>query len=252
MFQLFVRAFSDSLRVFDTTLLAIGLTVLGALVTAGIVFAVRGWAELKKHVVENIVIVFAGAVATWLLVFLVILVQLPAKMLAESNTNLSKVIQEKKQQSIAINSLADKLQNQDGQISGLKLRIKGTEQAGAHVVTRTLPTPEEPRKCWLYTFWSQPNPHVSGSVIATDAVIYCSKRTENPVVVSMEFDGEFIEGNAVPLGVGVFPSGGGRDRNSKTFTAFLGVPLLAFQPVVVEVQAKSQLRAVRGVLQAQE
>jgi hypothetical protein len=105
VFQMLSRAISDSLRVFDAGFQAISLTILGAVVTALIVFFVRGWEKLKQHVVENILIVFGGAVATWLLVFVVILVRLPAKMLKESDTNLARVIQEKQQFSETINSL---------------------------------------------------------------------------------------------------------------------------------------------------
>jgi hypothetical protein len=107
MFPILSRAISDSLRVFGTGPKAIGLTVLGAVITALIVLLVRGRKELKKHVVENIFIVFGGAVATWLLVFVCVFSRLPVKMLAESNANLTKVILEKQQFSETINTLND-------------------------------------------------------------------------------------------------------------------------------------------------
>lgn len=105
MLQMLYRAMSDSLHMFDTGPAAIGLTILGAFVTALIVFLARGWEGLKKHLVENILIVFGGAIATWLLVFIVLLIHLPTKMLAESNDNLARVIREKRQFSETINAL---------------------------------------------------------------------------------------------------------------------------------------------------
>jgi hypothetical protein len=103
------RAFSDSLHVFVTGWNAIGLTVLGALVTALLVLWSRGWEEFKRHVVENIFIAFGGALATWALVFVWILIFLPNKMLAEVRNNLDTVIQEKRQFSIEINALRDQI-----------------------------------------------------------------------------------------------------------------------------------------------
>jgi hypothetical protein len=102
---IFSRAVSDSFLVFDTGLKAILLTLLGAIVTAAIVWFFRGWGKLKEHVVENIFIVFGGAMATWLLVFVWVLVHVPAKMLVEADTNLTAVISEKQDFSRTINSL---------------------------------------------------------------------------------------------------------------------------------------------------
>lgn len=99
------RAVTDSLEVFDQTFKTIGLTVLGIIVTAIIVFLIRGWQGLKKHIVENIFIALGGGVATWLLIFIIILVRLPFKMLRESGTNLVQVIQEKQQLSKKVNDL---------------------------------------------------------------------------------------------------------------------------------------------------
>jgi hypothetical protein len=106
------RAISDSFRIFGTGWTAIGLAILGAVVTAVIVWLCRGKEELKKHVVENILIVFGGSVATWVLVFIVVLIHLPTKMLAESNDNLTKVIQEKRQFSETINALNSEVAGQ--------------------------------------------------------------------------------------------------------------------------------------------
>jgi len=71
MAPMFSRAFSDSLGVFDQTLKAILVTLFGVVVTAIIVFRVRGWEGLKKHIVENIFIGIGGVVASWVLVFMV-------------------------------------------------------------------------------------------------------------------------------------------------------------------------------------
>lgn len=99
------RAITDSLGAFDQTLKAIGLAVLGIVITALIVFRIRGWQGLKKHLFENIVISLGGGLATWLLVFVIIFYRLPFKMLNESNANLAQVIQEKRQLSERIDAL---------------------------------------------------------------------------------------------------------------------------------------------------
>ena len=69
MLPILTRAISESLAFSDEGPKVIGLAILGALVTALIVLAVRGRDGLKKHIIENVLIVFGGAVATWLLVF---------------------------------------------------------------------------------------------------------------------------------------------------------------------------------------
>jgi hypothetical protein len=109
MWQIFHRALVDSLQVFDTGFKKIVLTLVGLAVTALIVFLFRGWDKLKEHVMQNVLITFGGAVATWLLVFLVVLLHLPFKMLGESNANLITVIEEKRQFSMRINSQAEQL-----------------------------------------------------------------------------------------------------------------------------------------------
>lgn len=112
------RAFSDSVHVFVSGWKAIGLTVLGALVTALLVFVFRGWEEFRRHVVENIFIAFGGAIATWILVFAWILMFLPSRMLTEADRNLRRVIEEKRQFSIEINGLNDQIIDLKGQLKG--------------------------------------------------------------------------------------------------------------------------------------
>lgn len=102
-----VRAFWDSFKVFGTGPKKIGLTLLEALVLAFIVFFVRGWKQFKEHLIVKIAITFGSAILTWLLVFVVVLIRLPAKMLAEADANITKVIQEKQQFSEANGRLAE-------------------------------------------------------------------------------------------------------------------------------------------------
>jgi hypothetical protein len=125
---IFSRALSDSFQIFDTGFKAIGVTLLGAAITALIVFIVRGWERLKTHIVENVFIVFGGAIATWLLVFLFVVIRLPAKMLTEADANLTTVIEEKRQRSVSIDSLNAKLQAQDGELTRLRQEVKDLEQ----------------------------------------------------------------------------------------------------------------------------
>ena len=84
------RAFRDSFQAMNTDFKGIGLFLLGAIVTAAIVWRWRGREELKKHLVANVLIVSGGAVSTWILVFLVIIGRLPYKMLKESDTKYNK------------------------------------------------------------------------------------------------------------------------------------------------------------------
>jgi len=64
-----------------------------------------------------------------------------AQFLAYRNSiqNLSTVIEEKRRESITINSMSATSQNQDSQISALKQRVKDLEQAGQRIVIRALP-----------------------------------------------------------------------------------------------------------------
>ncbi|HYB61963.1 MAG TPA: hypothetical protein VEH50_10860 [Methylomirabilota bacterium] len=128
MFQIFSRAFFDSLRALGTAPKAIGLSVLGAVVTAGVVLLARGREQLKKHLVENILIVFAGALGTWLLVFVVVLVRLPAKMLRESDANLAKVIVEKQQLSIANDALNAELRGEKQELEAKDSQARNLEE----------------------------------------------------------------------------------------------------------------------------
>lgn len=93
----------------DTTPKRIGVTMFGAAVTAVIVWRVRGWEAFKKHVIEDILIVFGGAVCTWLLIFLFTYLRLPYKMLKESDANLTQVIEDKLKLSEKVNELNSQL-----------------------------------------------------------------------------------------------------------------------------------------------
>ncbi len=105
MSPIFARAFFDSLEVFGTTLEQIGIALLIALVTALIVFWVRGYKAFKTHVAENVLIAIAGPVAAWLLVFVAVFTHLPYKMLREADSNLAQVILEKQQLNAENNGL---------------------------------------------------------------------------------------------------------------------------------------------------
>src|SRR6266478_6213997 len=64
-----------------------------------------------------------------------------AQFLAYRNSiqNLSTVVEEKRQESITINSMRATTQDEDSQISALKQRVKDLEQAGQRIITRALP-----------------------------------------------------------------------------------------------------------------
>jgi len=109
----FFRAVRDSFGVFETSPKLIGLCVLGAIVTALLVFVIRGKKAFAEHLIANIAIAFGGAILTWLLVFIAVLVHLPAKMLTEANDNLTKVIEEKQQFSVKINEQEEQLRKDE-------------------------------------------------------------------------------------------------------------------------------------------
>jgi hypothetical protein len=77
----------------------------------------------------------------WLKLVVVMGALMVAQFLAYRNSiqNLSVIIEEKKQQSITINSLQDTTTNQNSQTTALKQRVTDLEQAGSRVVTRALP-----------------------------------------------------------------------------------------------------------------
>jgi hypothetical protein len=113
----FSRAFSDSLHVLVAGWNAIWLAILGAIVTALLGLLSRGLEEFRRHVVENIFIAFGGAIATWVLVFFWILMLLPGKMLTEAKNNLDRAIAEKRQFSIEINALNEKVTDLQRQLT---------------------------------------------------------------------------------------------------------------------------------------
>jgi len=59
-----VRAFWDSLRAFETNPRLLLLGLLGAIVTALLVFCFRGRKHFVEHFIANIVIAFGGASCT--------------------------------------------------------------------------------------------------------------------------------------------------------------------------------------------
>jgi len=92
---------------------------------------------------------FGGAIITWLLVFVWVFAHLPAKMLSESNDNLTQVIREKQQFSEKINDL-------NATVDGLRKASTNAPSTSRNVVqaptTRvplrtiapTAPTPQVP------------------------------------------------------------------------------------------------------------
>jgi hypothetical protein len=125
-FPILSRAVSDSFKAMETGPKAIGLALLGAAVTAVIVFIVRGKEGLRKHVVENVFIVFGGAIGTWLLIFGWITVHLPTKMLAEANSNLTLVIQEKQTLAQKVNLLNAVISSQAEEITAVRNTARST------------------------------------------------------------------------------------------------------------------------------
>jgi hypothetical protein len=131
MLVIVLRAFSDSLLALDTAPKAIGVALLGAFVTALIVWRSRGVEELKKHVLENVIIVFAGALGTWALVFAVILLRTPTKVLSEANANLNNVIVEKRQLNVNVDSQTREIEQLKSELADSKQKFEAVEMSEA-------------------------------------------------------------------------------------------------------------------------
>jgi hypothetical protein len=117
-----VRAFWDSLGAFETNPRLLLLGLLGAVVTAALVLVFRGCKAFKEQIIANVIIAFGGAILTWLLVFAVIFIRLPSKMLTESDANLVKVIRDKQILNENINALNAVISSQTKEIRDLKNR----------------------------------------------------------------------------------------------------------------------------------
>jgi len=89
-----VQAFWDALLFFFETrtgiFRAIGLIVLGMLVTTLIVWLVRSPEAFTEHLKSNVAMVIAGGVASWVLVFVCYFVAVPLQQLQELVTELGK------------------------------------------------------------------------------------------------------------------------------------------------------------------
>lgn len=238
MFAIFHRALTDSFLAFDTAWKPIGIAVLGAIVTALLVLVSRGWTQFKEHVIANIFIVFGGALATWLLVFVWIWIHVPGKIQAESKSNLDRVIEEKKQLSIALNA-------KTAEISRIQ-HEPGLAQA-AHV-----PSAKESKKeCWMSSFPTEPNPGIKGAVIGTEVILHCNYKIDAPLIVEVEFDTDFIPGIITVVDAGI--TIGGVEKQGNIFVGRINSPaVLSNQLVIVRVYGDTKVfpRAKRGSIKS--
>ena len=82
------EAFWASLEAFETNPRLLFLLLLGSLITAALVYFVRGKKEFIEHIKVNIVLAFGGALITWFLVLIVIFAWEPLHLqkIAAANT----------------------------------------------------------------------------------------------------------------------------------------------------------------------
>ena len=138
-----------------------------------------------------------------------------------------------------------------------QLKIAELEQrleAKPQTVTKTIPSPPEPRKCWVSPYNSvSPHPSVSDAN-ATAAIVFCNEPTPAPVYVAAEFDTELVP-NAVwfeVLGGGVTIVSDQRTLGRIADIIFTLPSVRAYQPVVVKVHAEKPVRAVSVVMRTAE
>jgi hypothetical protein len=89
------RAWADSLALFEQNPRLLLLGVLGAIVTALLVLLFRGREAFMEHLKANIAIVFGGALLTWMLVFVWILVSMPSTIRKQADSLQSPVLNRK-------------------------------------------------------------------------------------------------------------------------------------------------------------
>lgn len=117
-------------------------------------------------------------------------------------------------------------------------------------VTKTVPSPPEPRKCWLSQYDSvSPHPSVDAAY-ATAAIIFCNEPTPAPVYVAVVFDTELVPNAAwfSVLGGGVMIVSDQSTRGRKAEIIITLPPVRAYQPVVVKVHSEKPIRAVSAVM----
>ena len=79
-----LRACTSSLALFEQNPRLLLLGLLGAIITAGLVFVFRGREAFMEHLKANIAIAFGGAIVTWMLVVLWTLIWMPHTIRTES------------------------------------------------------------------------------------------------------------------------------------------------------------------------
>jgi hypothetical protein len=222
-----IRSIRDSFTIFETNPHLLVLGLLGALVTAALVLAIRGRKAFVEHIIANIGIAFGGAILTWLLVYAWIFIRMPAKTLAESEDNLTKVIEEKRQQSIVINSLKNENESDTQQIAALTQKADDLKKAGPRVVTR--PAPEAPLKIRTVEFVVTDKKLVKiedgreGRIVFIEGL---TNKSITPVDVTLNCDREISPINDAPKlgGQRAYMSIGLQPVSDKTFHLTIGSP----------------------------
>jgi hypothetical protein len=106
------------------------------------------------------------------------------------------------------------------------------EEKPPKVIIRTLPAPEQEKKCWVANHFGLPNSKIDGAITATAAIMHCNYKIEAPFVVQVEFDRDFIPGTMVLPESGVTM----REFTGKQGKVFIGkitAPSLVSEQLVI-------------------
>jgi hypothetical protein len=93
-------------------------------------------------------------------------------------------------------------------------------------------------KCWLADNRVFPNKNIPTAQTAIQAILYCNRKFDTPVEVTVEFDRAIMQGNLTVAGAGVMSASA--QTTGRLFRAVINSPpVIAYQLVVVTVQAES-------------
>ena len=141
------------------------------------------------------------------------------------------------------------MRSRNGDLQDENTRLKATSPK---IITRTLPTPEPERQCWVSNDYVIPNPKFNGAITATAAIIRCNYKIDAPFRYMVEFDRDFIPGPMVLADADSW-SGGTEQKQGRVCMGQVVYPaLLSNQLVVVTVYGTTDQfpRVVRASIEA--
>ena len=128
--QIFIKAFWDSLSLFDQNPRLLSLFVIGALVTAALVRLFRGPEAFREHLKANILLAFAGGIITWLLFFPYFIARAPFDLFADMQSQLKASQERERAAGLARGSAELQLRQATKDLLRLQQQQKKTFSAG--------------------------------------------------------------------------------------------------------------------------